>query len=102
MLELGKDITLEFPVDRYQDMDPVKRRYVFTPAKILELVYNFYQEPITRKELEIMQEEDVEDADEFELDDAENGEVKRIDLMGGFQFFEGFDNGDVHTLSLGS
>ena len=107
MLELGKDITLEFPVDRYGDIDYVKRRYKsdkeFTPAKVLQLVYDFYQEPVSRKELEMMQEKEVEFADEFELEDAVEGKVKRIDLMGGLQFFEGFTKeGNAYNLSLGS
>ena len=107
LLELGKDITLEFPVDRYGELDYVKRRYTsdkeFTPAKVLQLVYDFYQEPITREELEMMQEEDIEFAEDHELEDAEKGNVKRIDFMGDLQFFEGFTKeGDVYNLSLGS
>ena len=114
MLELGKDITLEFPVDTFGDMDYVKRRYKsdkeFTPAKVLQLVYDFYQEPVSRKELEMMQEEEVEFADEYELEDAEEGKIKRIDLMGDLEFFEGFTlqflgaikEDNVYKLSLGS
>jgi hypothetical protein len=107
LLELGKDITLEFPVDRYGDVKYFKRRYKsdteFIPAKVLQLVYDFYQEPVSRKELEMIQLEEAEFADEYELEDAEEGKVKRIDLMGDLEFFEGFTKkNNVYNLSLGS
>jgi len=107
LLEMGKEINLKFPQDRYDDIDYVKRRYKsdtqFTPAKILKLVYDFYNEPISRKELEMMQEEDVEFAEDYELEDADKGEVLRGDVMGNRQFFEGFGKEeDSYVLSLGS
>lgn len=106
-LELGKEITIYYPIDRYQEMDFIERKYKsdkhFTPEKIFNLVYEFYQEPITVQELEKMQEEDIEEAEDYTVEDARAGKVKRLDLMGSLTFFEGFDDfNDGLILRLGS
>ena len=50
-LELGKEITLYFPVDRHYKRKYVKRVYKkekdFIPMEVLNIIYNFYQEPIS-------------------------------------------------------
>jgi hypothetical protein len=105
--ELGEEITIYYPIDRYREMDFIQREYKsnmeFTPHKILKLIYNFYQEKISREELLKMQEEDIEYSDDYSLEDTEKGRILRIDLMGDLTFFEGlevFENG--YILRLGS
>ena len=106
-LELGKNITLYFQRDRYEDVTVMKRVYKnekdFSPEEILNLVYNFYQEPITEQEYEEMQAAEVHGIDDISEEDVENKKVKRIDLMFGLQFFEGFTKyEDGYLLNLGS
>ena len=83
MLNLGKEITLMYPVDPFDELEPIERKYVdetyFTPGKVIELIYKFYQEPITKEELEEQQE-----VNPFADDYTENdiGDVLRIDILG--------------------
>lgn len=90
MLELGKDITIEYPVYNYNGKDYIQRRYKndtnYTPGKVLKLIYDFYQEPMN-----------------YEGDDdvSEEDDVKLIDFMQTYRFFEGFtDENGVKNLSL--
>ncbi len=50
-LGLGKNISLGFPFGETY----IRRNYTntidFTPEKVLELVYNFYQEPLTKEDI---------------------------------------------------
>ncbi len=106
-LELGKEVKLYFPRDRYAEMDYEKRVYKsernFTPEQVLTFVYNFYQEPITEKEYEAMVEEEAEHIEDYTLQDVQNKKVLHIDLMGSLIFFEGFINRHGgYILNLGS
>lgn len=110
-LELGKEVTLFFPRDRYGDINMMKKVYKktykkerdFSPEEILNIIYNFYQEPITEEEYEEMIEEDVEGIDDFYIEDIQDKKVRHIDLMFGLQFFEGFEDYEGgHLLKLGS
>lgn len=111
LLNLGNEITIQYPIDRYDELELYGKTYkapegkYFTPHQVLTLVYNFYQEKITPDELEDLQEAEVEYSDDFTTEQAERGEVKRIDLMGDRQFFEGFvrePGTTVYMLELGS
>ncbi len=108
-LELGKEVKLYFPIDRYGELDYEERVYKsernFTPEQVVTLVYNFYQEPITKEEYEKMVEEDIEGIDEYSTEDVQDKKVKHIDLMHSLIFFEGFDKFDLedgYVLKLGS
>ena len=110
MLDLGKEVKIAFPVDRYQELDPIERTYYnsetnFTPGKVLKLIYDFYQEYITEEELEEQQEVDNPYAEDYY--DLDIGSVRRIDMMGDLKFFEGFseypqDEPGLHYLQLGT
>tara|TARA_R110001599_G_scaffold333191_1_gene549042 strand:- start:1815 stop:2510 length:696 start_codon:yes stop_codon:yes gene_type:complete len=108
LLELGQDITIDYPVDRYGDLDYVRRRYVqkthFTPAQVLKLVYNFYEEDVTEEHVEEMEELDEDIFLEAVENVIEGEKLKYIDLMDGLTFFEGFNFYDdfLHVLALGS
>ncbi len=89
MLELGKDITIVYPVNR-DNSDYIKRNYKsdinFTPGKVLQIIYDFYQEPLL-----------FEDEEHF----------KRIDFIERKRFDEFYDlnevssdEGEVKYLSL--
>ncbi len=105
-LELGKEVTIYFPIDAYVHAGFTKRIYkserTFTPEQILMIIYNFYREPITEKEYNEMLENDVEGIYEYSREDILNKKVMHIDLMHGYHFFEGFrDHVDGHILMLG-
>lgn len=85
MLNLGKEITLIFPIDPYDQLLEHEREYklgetYFTPAKVLKLIYDFYQEPITKDELEEQQMIDNPFASDYTEDDI--GKVLRADMLG--------------------
>jgi len=81
LLNLGNKITLTFG----DTINTNKRKYVsstyFTPAKILELIRDYYQEPLTLDELarEGMGGNPI--SLNFTLEEAEKGNVKRIDML---------------------
>lgn len=84
MLNLGKDIIISFPIDPLDDLDFIERKYIsdtyFTPAKVLKLIYNFYQEPISQEELEQQQNVGNIFAEDYDITDL--GKILRIDLIG--------------------
>ena len=52
--QLGKEITIAYPIDKYQALTPIERIYKsntkdFTPAMVLQLVYDFYKEHLTKE-----------------------------------------------------
>lgn len=103
LLELGNKITINYPIDRYSEMENIEREYVsdkqFTPTKVLDIVYEFYQETLTKKEIEEMIENDV---DGFEDADPDI-DLQRYQIMGSAIYFEGFTEvDDVKILNLGS
>jgi hypothetical protein len=87
LLNLGDQITLVFPA--HEDIDTIKRTYrsptYFTPASVLKLVKDFYNEKLTQEELE----EQIENygLEDFSLEDV--GSVRRIDILGE-PYFKGF------------
>lgn len=113
LLNVGTKINISYPIDRYEELVNEVREYdasnfnlkYFTPHQVLNLVYNFYQEKITGDQLEDLQEAEVEYADDFTVEQAESGEVRRVNLMGSLTCFEGFVHDaerDVYYLTLGS
>ncbi len=93
-LELGKEITLYFPIDRRYRLKFVKRVYTkekdFVPLEILNIVYKFYQEPISVEEY-IQASVDIRNVGDNTVDDVLTQKVKRIDIMGGATLFNKFD-----------
>ena len=92
-LEMGKELTLYFilELDDEGEHPLVKRVYKsdvnFTPEKILQIVYDFYQEPITKDEYELT------NARDYDFSEVEAGKVKRIYLLihtafGGFSLYK--------------
>lgn len=98
MLNLGKEITLVFPIDPYDELDDIKRKYksetYFTPAKVLKLIYDFYQEPVSQKEFE--EQIDNPFAQDYNIDEL--GKVLRIDLLGRNVYLA---NGGMATTQIG-
>ena len=93
MLELGKDITISYPIDKRGELKYINVNYKdemnFTPGKVLKLIYDFYQEKVS--------EDDLDTDLSFEDDE----ELKRVDLMEGLTSFDGFTNKNgVKVLSL--
>ena len=105
LLDLGDIITITYPIDRYQELEPIKRTYTssryFTPYEVLKLVRNFYQEKVTAEELDEQKEIDNPYAEDYGYENI--GDLKRIDLMGD-PFFEGFrrEEDGSYYLNLGS
>lgn len=95
MLELGKDIIIEYPIYTYSDdVNYIQRRYTsdtnYTPGKVLKLIYDFYQEP-------------ADYDDPYDNDMSEEDDMRRIDFMHAYTTLEGFtDNNGIKNLSLGS
>ena len=95
MLELGKEITISYPADRWGDFSDVVKTYKstkeFTPHEVLKLVYQFYHSPA---KIGVEPEKDTEE---------EEDEKIRLNIMGILIYFEGFRNIDgVYHLMLGS
>jgi len=109
---LGKEVKIAYPQDRYQDLEPVIKTYKsekgFTPAEVLKLIFEYYDSPITKQELQELQDQDVDYANEYTLEAAEMEEVTRYDIIEGLSFFEGFaeinqdEYKNVKFLRLGS
>ena len=91
MLELGKEIILSYPVMNYGYKSYVNKYYKsdtnYTPGKVLQLVYDFYQEPFSTEELD----------DDTSMED----ESKKVDFWGETVNFQGFtDEKGIKILSL--
>jgi len=105
LLDLGDIITITYPIDRYQELEPIKRTYTssryFTPYEVLKLINDFYQEKVTAEELDEQKEIVNPYAEDYGYEDI--GDLKRIDLMGE-PFFEGFrkEKDGSYYLNLGS
>jgi len=106
LFDLGKELTFGFPIDRYEDGEPIIRTYksdtYFTPYKVIEIIENFYKEPITKEELREQQEEfDNPHAEGYTEEDADAGRIKRGALLN--MFLEGFTPLEgVYYLNFGS
>jgi hypothetical protein len=90
-LQLGKEIILYFPIGTDYDTDETfytKRVYTsdtdFTPEKVLQIVYDFYQEPITEEEYDQINEQ------EYTLEEVQRGEIPRVYLRPRIISFRGF------------
>lgn len=105
LLNLGDSITISYPVDRYEDIEPIVKEYKscnhFTPAQVVKIISDFYEEPITAEELLEQQEVDNPHAIGLTVDDANRGLIKRKDLVN--MFFEGLDEMDgMYIIMFGS
>ncbi len=104
---LGNKIKIGFDIDRYSDLPEIVREYrtdkYFTPAQIIDIVRKFYSEKISPKELQEQIDIDNPEAEDYTMEEAQNGEVSRLDLLGGKHYFEGFheENGIFH-INFGS
>ena len=94
-LNLGKEVILSFDIDRYSELDNLTRKITattgnLTPEDIMTATYNFYNEPLSVEELEEQQDDAGNPyAEDYTLEDAEKGNVKRGDMISQM-FFEGF------------
>lgn len=108
LFNLGKNkITILYPIDRYEELDLTERKYTtdtyFTPAEVIKHISDFYNETITPEELIEQQEADNPYAEDFTVQDAENGVIRRKHLMN--MFFEGLTGTgyeDKYMVMLGS
>lgn len=94
LLNLGNHIRIHYPIDRYQESEFIVREYktdkYFTPSQVFELMKKFYEERVTREELDYQQQElDNPYAEDYDENDI--GKITRADLLGPL-FFEGFNN----------
>lgn len=106
LLNLGDIITIGYILDPDEDLPLTRKTYVkqkgyFTPAEVLQLIYDFYQEKITIEELEEQQAEETVFANDFSPEDI--GTIQRIDLLGDYVYFEGFlrSHDGAHLVNLG-
>jgi hypothetical protein len=107
LLNLGTEMTLVLPRDRYEELElfriPISAATYgvpyFTPQLILNIVYQFYQEPITVEELRLQKEIENPYAEDYTEAQAEQGKITRLDLIGQ-RFYEGVakDGSDVEFL----
>ena len=115
LLNLGETVYVELPVDRYGEIEyePLTisaatfgEPYV-TPRRVLNQIYQFYQEPITPEHLELQKEFENPYAEDWTEEQAEAGQVTRGDMIGQ-RFYEGFHREtnalgkSVYTLFLGT
>ena len=100
LLNLGNNIKIGYELDRYGELEPVIREYkidtYFTPAKVMKLIQEFYDEPASEKEFQEHLEVDNPYAEEFTVQDARDGKIKRKYLIP--LFFEGFNPPDIEDV----
>ena len=116
LFNLGNSIKIGYPIDRYGELEPIVREYktrsqigsqeyktktYFTPNDIIGFIGEFYEEPVSPEELEIQQDIENPLAEDYSLEDAREGHVRRADLVN--LFIEGlYKEGDIYFLQLGS
>lgn len=105
LLNLGNEIKIAYQIDRYDELPPIVREYsadtYFTPAKIVKIISDFYNETITAEELLEQQQVDNPYAAGLTVIDAKNNLIQRKHLVG--MFFEGLDPYDgVYHVIFGS
>lgn len=108
-------LTILFPVDRFSEMGPGSRTFFsdsgFTCLQLLDHIYAFYQENMSKLEIELAIHTDSRHADQLRSvyaskEAAERGyvEVKRIELLGSRKSLEmlkrvpGDNNSNVYEL----
>lgn len=105
LLNLGNNIKIGYITDRDEELEPVVREYNsdthFTPAQVIDLIDQFYSEPVSVEELKEQQEIDNPYAEDWSIQDAEQGKIHRYDLIP--MFFEGLsENNGIYYVILGS
>ena len=105
MLNLGDKIKIAFEIDVSGELDPIVKEYksdtYFTPAKVIKLIEEFYEEPITEQEYQQYLNIGDPFISDYTLEDVRRGEVKREYLFP--RFFEGFTDDDgVKYILFGS
>ena len=94
-LDLGREVQLELPIDRYEDLAPehlkISAEPFLTPSEVVNYVYQFYSEPVSLEDLRLQQELENPYADDFSEEDVIAEEVLRRDLLGDM-YFEGFEH----------
>ncbi|KAF5813448.1 putative BRCT domain-containing protein [Helianthus annuus] len=108
-------LTILFPVDRFSEMGPSSRTYFsdtgFTCLQLLDHIHAFYQENMSKMEIELAIHTDSRHADKLRSvyaskEAAEHGyaEIKRIEFLGSRKSFEmlkrvsGDNNSNVYEL----
>ncbi|KAL8101486.1 uncharacterized protein LOC141687443 isoform X1 [Apium graveolens] len=110
-------LTILFPVDRFAEMGPCSRSFFsdtgFTCLQVLDYIHAFYQENMSKEEVELAIHTDSVHADRLRSmysskETAEHGhlEFKRIDFLGSRKSFEmlkrvpGDNNSSVYELLI--
>ncbi|KAL3361294.1 hypothetical protein AABB24_014277 [Solanum stoloniferum] len=110
-------VTILFPVDRFSEMGPCSRTFFsekgFTCLQVLDYIYAFYQENMSRGEVEVAIHTDSRNADRLRSvycskETSERGcvEFKRIEFLGSRKSFEmlkrvsGDNNCNVYELLI--
>lgn len=110
-------VTILFPVDRFSEMGPCSRTFFnekgFTCLQVLDYIYAFYQENMSRREVEVAIHTDSRNADRLRSvycskETSERGcvELKRIEFLGSRKSFEmlkrvsGDNNCNVYELLI--
>ncbi|KAL8265097.1 hypothetical protein R6Q59_023227 [Mikania micrantha] len=108
-------LTILFPVDRFSEMGPCSRTFFsdtgFTCSKLLDHIYAFYQENMSKMEIQLAIHTDSKHADRLRSvyaskEAAESGhvEIKRIEFLGSRKSLEmlkrvpGDNNSNVYEL----
>ncbi|KAI4376457.1 hypothetical protein MLD38_014217 [Melastoma candidum] len=115
----GHFLTILFPIDRFAELGPSSRTFFshegFTCLKVLNHIYEFYQENMSADEIDTAIHTDSRHADRLRSiytskDSGERGlvEFKRIEFLGSRRSFEmlkcvnGDNNGNVYELLIRS
>lgn len=110
-------LTILFPVDRFSEMGPCSRTFFsdsgFTCLQLLDHIYAFYQENMSRMEIEVAIHTDSRHADRLrsmyaskEVAECGYMELKRIEFLGSRKSFEmlkrvpGDNNSNVYELLI--
>ena len=89
LLDLGTNVTLEYQIDRYLELDTVEKYYgneKFTPAKLIKTIGDFYNEKITEDEFNQLVEANDDMIRFYDINDVRNGKVKRINILDRYRF----------------
>ncbi|KAF8695403.1 hypothetical protein HU200_037637 [Digitaria exilis] len=110
-------LTILFPIDRFGELGPSSKTFYnnggFTRMQVLDHIYNFYQENMSRDEMDMALHTDSRHADRLRslyssAESAEKGLVafKRIDFLGSRRSFEALkrlsreNNSNVYELVI--
>lgn len=104
MMPLGKSFTILYQLDRRSELNYYEAVYNsnnmdFTPQAVLYFIYEFYNTVLDQKTVTWINEETtIPYINYFTPERIDNGEVKRMNLLGGYECFHGFEYHEGHRM----